>query len=176
MKRFVLLLVVSCASLIRLTAQDVLRPAVAPKFGEPVTVQAKFVAKPNNYYSQNIIPEPYMLSVIAVDGAKLKAPVLIEYKLEVGNRDRSKWERLGVVFTFEAYETIYQTGQPGPWMEEWEQGRGFYMENLLHIRPVKRRANQALEPTGSTSRALRRASSRQATTAVTPSEMQEAHQ
>jgi hypothetical protein len=131
----------------RMAAQEVLRPVVAPKFGESVIIQAEFVAKPNDYYSQNIVPEPYILSVISVDGMKLKAPVLIEYMLEVGKKDHSQLERLGATFTFEAYETVHQTGRPGPWMEEMEQGRGFVLENLLHIRPVKRRANQPPETT-----------------------------
>ncbi len=124
-----LLALISTAS-----AQEVLRPIVSSEFGKPVTVQAEFVAKPNSYYSQNIVDKPYLLRVVAVDGKNLKDPVLIEYKLEAEGKKRAKLERPGAVTSFEAYESLYQPAFAMPWLAEGQQGMSFSLSHVLHIR------------------------------------------
>src|SRR4051794_28504851 len=52
--------------------QEMVRPRVAKEFGKPIVVKAEFVAKPNTYYHQNIVKEPFILKVIAVDGQRLE--------------------------------------------------------------------------------------------------------
>ena len=116
--------------------QESVRPCVAVEFGKPILVTCKFVAKPNTYYDQNWVSEPYTLKVISVNGQALKEAVLIEYKL-VGDRKTIKGvEKAGTVREFEAYETLYQPHSSTPWLAEGEQGMSFYLNHLLHIRLV----------------------------------------
>jgi hypothetical protein len=123
------------------------RPIVALKFGQPVVITGEFVDKPNDYYSQNMVPEPYSLRVLSTDGKTLAVPVVIEYKLEAAKGLRSKIEHPGAVQTFEAYESLYQPLTSKPWGEEWEQGSGFALHHVLHIRPKRGGANKSPEPT-----------------------------
>lgn len=116
-------------------AQEAIRPRVAAEFGQPVTVQAEFVAKSETYYAQNLVPEPYALKVIAVNGRSLKEPVLIEYKLQAGEKQRTKVERVGEVMTFEAYESVYQPAFANPWLGAGEQGMSFTLIHVLYVRP-----------------------------------------
>jgi len=131
--------------------QECVRPVVAAEFGKPVVVTAEFVAKSNTYYVQNLVPEAYTLKVIAVDGRRLKEAVLIEYKLDAGKTEAKKLERVGIVQKFEAYETLYQPDFAKPWLEEGEQGMGFALHHLLHIRPGKSEANK--RPDGTSAKA-----------------------
>lgn len=117
-------------------AQEVVRPIVASEFGKQITVKAEFVAKSNDYYSQNLVAEPYTLKVIAVNGKTMKEPIFIEYKLRVDEKARAKIERLGVITTFEAYESLYQPASSTPWLGEGEQGTSFALIHVLHIRPT----------------------------------------
>lgn len=114
--------------------QECVRPLVAGEFGNPVAVTAEFVAKPNTYYAQNIVKEPFLLRVISVDGRALKDVVVIEYLLEADSSEKKKLERAGIVQEFEAYETLYQPDFATPWLGEWEQGMSFALNHLLHIR------------------------------------------
>jgi hypothetical protein len=146
MKTIPILLLLGVAWVPPIAAQEVLRPKVAAQFGKPIVVQAVFVAKFNDYYSQNMVSEPYTLSVTSVNGKTLKTPVLIEYLIEpelgeirVGKKERPQWERLGASLTFEAYEDVYASGRPVSWWEEDEQGRGFVMVNRLHVRLPKKK-------------------------------------
>src|SRR3974390_2553021 len=106
-------------------AQAVIRPIIAAEFGKQIVVQAEFVAKPNDYYSQNMVTEPYMLKVVAVNGQPLKEPVVIEYKLEADKRSAAKVEHLGAVVTLDAYESVYQPSPATPWLGTGEQGTTF---------------------------------------------------
>ena len=63
MKPVILLWVCFAGVLVRAGAQEMVRPIVAPKFGQPVVITGEFVDKPNDYYSQNMVPEPYSLRV-----------------------------------------------------------------------------------------------------------------
>lgn len=119
--------------------QEVLRPIVAPEFGKPVIVAAEFVAKPNTYYDQNLVSEPFMLNVVSVDGRRLKEAVLIEYRLETGKKERKGMERTGVLMEFEAYETVYQSAFANPWLKTGEQGMAFTLFHVLHIRPMTKK-------------------------------------
>ena len=121
-----------------LTAQESIRPIVSPEFGKPVTVRAEFVAKSNDYYSQNMVSAPYRLKVLAVDGRELKKPVLIEYNLRVEHEMRSKIERSGIISNFEAYESLYQPAMATPWLSDGEQGTSFALIHVLNIRPLHR--------------------------------------
>ena len=160
MKRSALLILLWVAQL-PCFGQQVVRPMATTEFGKPIVVTAEFVAKPNTYYSQNLVLEPFSLKVISVDGQKLKEEVLIEYKLEVGKREDKKLERTGVILEFEAYETLYQPLSATPWLAEGEQGQAFSLVHVLHIRVRRQRANQPLEPTP---------------TAITPPAAQESRQ
>ena len=115
-------------------AQEIVRPSVAASFGKQVVVHAEFVAKPNTYYAQNLVSEPYTLRVLAVDGLELREPVLIEYRLVTVSAQRSKIERLGGIQKFEAYETLYQPAIATPWLPEGEQGMRFVLVHVLNIR------------------------------------------
>jgi hypothetical protein len=119
-------------------AQAVIRPAIAAEFGTQITVKAEFVAKSNDYYSQNMVREPYTLKVVAVNGRTLRKPVLIEYKLQVEDKDRTKIEQLGTSLLLEAYETVYQPPTATPWLRNGEQGSSFHLTHLLHIRPPQK--------------------------------------
>jgi len=115
-------------------AQETVRPSVASEFGKQITVQAEFVAKMNTYYAQNLVSEPYMLRVVAVDGRQLQQPVLIEYRLQGEKKKRAGIERLGKVQTFEAYESLYQPTVANPWLAEREQGMAFALIHVLNVR------------------------------------------
>jgi hypothetical protein len=108
-------------------------------------VTAEFVVKPNTYYAQNIVKAPFFLRVISVGGRALKEPVVIEYFLETEKKEKKRLERTGAVQEFEAYETLYQPISATPWLGEMEQGSRFYLQHLLHIRTVRKPANQALQ-------------------------------
>jgi hypothetical protein len=118
-------------------AQAVVRPIVATEFGKPIVVRAEFVAKPNDYYSQNMVTEPYMLKVVAVNGQPLKEPVIIEYKLHADKGGAAKVEHRGTVVTFEAYESVYQPSTATPWLGAGEQGTTFALIHVLHVRPQR---------------------------------------
>ncbi len=119
--------------------KECIQPFVAAAFGEPVVVTAEFVAKPNTYYDRNIVNEPFYLKVISVDGRVLKEAVFIQYLFEADKKDEKKLERVDVVQEFEAYETLYQPISATPWLGELEQGSGFYLKHLLHIRAVNKK-------------------------------------
>jgi hypothetical protein len=97
-------------------------------------VAGVFVAKPNDYYSQNLISAPYLLRVDAVNGTKLSRPVDIEYVLEAMPAVVGALEKPGVHMEFEAYESVYQPRVASPWLEG-EQGMAFALLPILHIRP-----------------------------------------
>ncbi|HWA26141.1 MAG TPA: hypothetical protein VG734_10795 [Lacunisphaera sp.] len=120
-------------------AQEAIRPAIASESGNPVVVQAEFVAKPNDYYSQNMVVEPYALKVVAVNGRALEQPVLMEYNLHLQGKERARIERRGSVATFEAYESLYQPGIATPWLADGQQGRAFALVHVLHIRPLRKK-------------------------------------
>src|SRR5688572_24753440 len=102
------LLLIGLVAVARFTqAQAVIRPVVAHEFGKEITVKAEFVPKSNDYYSQNMVREPYALKVIAVNGRTLKEPVHIQYTFKVDEKSRAKVEQLGVPVLLEAYETLY---------------------------------------------------------------------
>ena len=140
MKRSAFLILLWFAQLSCFSQQGV-RPVVATEFGKPVVVTAEFVAKTNDYYSQNIISEPFTLKVISVNGAKLKEPILIEYKLESGKKEEKRLEHAGVVYEFAAYETLYQPISATPWLGGGEQGEAFTLVHILHIRPENPETN-----------------------------------
>jgi hypothetical protein len=119
--------------------QECVQPFVAAAFGKPVVVTGEFVAKSNAYYDQNILKEPFYLKVISVDGRVLKEDVRIQYLLEANEKEKKQLERVGVVQEFEAYETLYQPVSATPWLGELEQGSGFYLKHLLHIRTVNKK-------------------------------------
>jgi hypothetical protein len=123
-----------CVAVQTLLAQESIKPKIASEFGKHITVQAEFIPKPNDYYSQNIVAAPYTLKVFAVDGRKLKEPVIIEYNLHAEKKSRTKIERLGASLTFEAYESLYQPGFARPWLAPGEQGMGFALIHVLHVR------------------------------------------
>ena len=99
----------------------------------------------NTYYDRNIVNEPFYLKVISVDGRVLKEAVFIQYFFEADKKDEKKLERVDVVQEFEAYETLYQPIFATPWLGELEQGSGFYLKHLLHIRAVNKKADKLSE-------------------------------
>ncbi|MCI5135911.1 MAG: hypothetical protein D3920_12755 [Candidatus Electrothrix sp. AW2] len=127
---------VLCFACLPGSGQECIRPFVADAFGKPVVVTAEFVAKSKSYYDQNIVREPFSLKVFSVNGRVLKEAVIIRYFLEADKKKERKLERAGLVQEFEAYETIRQPISATPWLRKWEQGTGFYLEHLLHIRAV----------------------------------------
>jgi hypothetical protein len=134
------LLLVGLVALARFAqAQAVIRPVIAPEFGKQITVKAEFVAKSNDYHSQNMVREPYTLKVVAVNGRTLKEPVLIEYKLQLDGKARAKIEQLSTPMLLEAYETLYQPPGATPWLGELEQGSTFGLVHLLCVRPPQKK-------------------------------------
>jgi hypothetical protein len=134
------LCLVGIVALARFTqAQAVIRPFVAPEFGKQITVKAEFVPKSNDYYSQNMVREPYTLKVVAVNGRTLKEPVLIEYMLKADEKSRAKIEQPGIPVVLEAYETLYQPQMATPWLGELEQGTDFALIHLLYVRPPQKK-------------------------------------
>jgi hypothetical protein len=122
-------------------AQEIIRPLVAPAFGKPAVVEAEFVMKPDTYYAQNIIKEPYQLKAYAVNSKLLKSPVLIEYTVWRGQAEG--FVKTGNRFTLEAYETLYQPSFSTPWLQEGEQGMAFSLMHRLVIRlPVAKQARE----------------------------------
>jgi len=73
--------------------QECVRPRVASEFGKPVIVTCEFVTKPNTYYAQNWIKEPFTLKVITVNGQTLREAVLIEYNLKVTRDQPTAWRK-----------------------------------------------------------------------------------
>jgi hypothetical protein len=117
------------------SAQEVIKPRIAPAFGEPVVVRAEFVDKSNDYYSQNMISAPFALKVLAVNDVALPEPIVIEYNLAVDKKERSMIEKKGTTLLLEAYETLYQPSTATPWLADGMQGSRFVLEHLLHVRP-----------------------------------------
>lgn len=115
-------------------AQESVRPIVAAEFGKPVTIRAEFVAKANDYYSQNMVKERFALKVLAVEGRTLTEPIVMEYRLESKGR-RPAFERTGQVATLEAYESLYQPAKlASPWLPKGEQGMPFALIHVLYVR------------------------------------------
>jgi hypothetical protein len=137
-------LLIFCLLHLACFGQECVRPIVATEFGRPVIVTAEFVPKSNTYYAQNLVREPFFLKVISVDGRMLKEAVIIEYILEA-EKEAKKLERAGSVQEFEAYETLYQPDFANPWLGDAEQGMGFALHPLLHIRPGKGQTNDLRE-------------------------------
>lgn len=108
------------------------------EFGKPLTVLVEFVEKSNSYYEQNIISEPYSLRVIAVNGHELGKPMLMEYRLLIGEKERAQIERPKKLQTLEAYESVYQPAMATPWLAEGEQGQAFALVHVLFLRLPKR--------------------------------------
>jgi hypothetical protein len=137
------LLILNLAALAATTyAQEAIRPVVASEFGKPITIRAEFVAKPNTYYDQNIVSEPYSLKVVEVEGRELKQPVLIEYRFhrfQIGKRERDQIERPGIMQTFEAYESLYQPTMFTPWLPGGVQGGAFVLVHILYVRPSQKK-------------------------------------
>ena len=138
MKTFTYIFAILAAWVSFAQAQAVVRPIIATEFGKQIVVRAEFVSKPNDYYSQNMVPEPYMLKVVAVNGQTLKEPVIIEYKLHAEKGGAAKVEHLGAVVIFEAYESVYQPSTATPWLGAGEQGTSFALIHVLHVRPQRR--------------------------------------
>lgn len=92
------------------SAREAIVPVVADKFGQVIEIEGEFAPKRNTYFEQNVVTEPSLLKVLAVDGRQLRDPVLIEYAIENG----SEIEREGR-FRMRAYETIYTDGTPSGW-------------------------------------------------------------
>lgn len=137
MRTLVLVLIAAvCGSVAH--AQKTVRPCVASEFGKPVTVEVEFVAKPNTYYAQNVIAEPYALRVIAVNGRELGKPLLIEYRLLADETTKAQIEKPKNVRTFEAYESVYQPPMATPWLAEGEQGQAFALVHVLFLRLPRR--------------------------------------
>ena len=90
-----------------------IKPLVADQFGKIIAIEATFIEKPNDYHSQNIVKEPYLLSVVSVNGQKLSKPIIIEY---ISSPEIPKI-KTGQKYTLQAYETIYTWGEPRNWVE-----------------------------------------------------------
>jgi len=86
-------------------------PKIAPRFGEVITIEAEFVEKPNSYHAQNFVKEPFLISVVAVNGQSLSKPIVMEYSAS----SKEPVFKKGVRYTLEAYETIYTLGDPKGW-------------------------------------------------------------
>jgi hypothetical protein len=90
---------------------QIIKPIVADRFGQVIAVEASFIDKPNDYHSQNIVKEPYLISIIKVNGKTLPAPIIMEY-ISVSDLSMAK---KGQKYKFEAYETVYTWGEPFEW-------------------------------------------------------------
>lgn len=112
MKRFlvVLLMVCSCA-----LAKESISPMVGEKFGAVMTLEVEFVDKPNTYWAQNVVKEPWLAKVISVNNVKLGEPVVIEYRSETEGFVKDKR------YVLRGYEDIWRNGFPTGWSEEPEQ-------------------------------------------------------
>ena len=86
-------------------------PKIASRFGEVITIEAEFVEKPNSYHAQNFVKEPFLISVVAVNGQSLSKPIVMEYSAS----SKEPVFKKGVRYTLEAYETIYPLGDPKGW-------------------------------------------------------------
>jgi hypothetical protein len=95
--------------------KEAVRPFIAEKFGKVITVEGVFVEKRQTYHDQNIVQEPYLLRVLAVDGKDLETPVTIEYLAGNGRVEN------GVKYRMKAYETVYTMGAPAGWNKEPSQ-------------------------------------------------------
>ncbi len=92
-------------------------PQFGVRFGEIVRIEAEFVSKPKTYHDQNIVKEPFLISVIAVNGHSLKKPIVMEYR---ATKEMSGLKE-GKRYLLDAYEDIYTFGDPSGWEKEISQ-------------------------------------------------------
>ena len=72
--------------------KEAIVPEIGSRFGEVVRVEAEFIEKPNTYHHQNIVKEPFLISVIAVNGQALTSRLKWSI-LRTQSRPFSKRER-----------------------------------------------------------------------------------
>jgi hypothetical protein len=116
-------------------------PLIGSHFGEIVMIEAEFIAKPNTFRDQNIVSEPFLLSIYAVNGRVLKEPVVMEYDADTGMAGLESGKR----YRLTAYETLSTEGYPRGWKEEASQ----FEYRLIHrivIRPVGNGTGHTSEP------------------------------
>ncbi len=116
-KIFVLLAIAIIMSLTsNAVSKQKIEPLLGSRFGELLTVEGRFIEKPNTYFAQNVIKQPYLFMITAVNGKPLSKPIAIEYQL-------SKKQKIiaGKVYRFKAYETIYPFGSPRGWSKLMHQ-------------------------------------------------------
>jgi hypothetical protein len=114
MKKIILLLISFIPLFHCLAENKTVSPIIAPAFGKVITIEAKFIEKPNTYTAQNLFKEAFLIEVISVDGKKLKKPLSIEYTLGVPVKSDFKPTK-NKIYKLLAYETIYSFGQPRKW-------------------------------------------------------------
>lgn len=94
------LILVLMAAALSGPAGEIIKPFLGETFGQVLRLEIEFVEKPNCYYEQNIIEEPFMAKVLSVNGKKLKPPISIQYKTAVKNLKKGK------IYKLNGYEDI----------------------------------------------------------------------
>ena len=117
--------------------KEAIVPEIGSRFGEVVRVEAEFIEKPNTYHHQNIVKEPFLISVIAVNGQALTKPIEMEYSADT----KSAIFKKGTRYQLEAYETIYIEGRPRGWDELVSQV-DYHIIHRIVIRPSKQRGGE----------------------------------
>jgi len=109
-------------------------PLIGSRFGEIVRIEAEFIPKANTYHDQNIVKEPFLISVLVVNGQSLKKPIVMEYRSS-GKVPEFKNDKR---YQLEAYETIYVEGAVRGWDDEIAQV-DYQICHVIVIRPTKPR-------------------------------------
>ncbi|QYY35626.1 hypothetical protein [Ruficoccus sp. ZRK36] len=122
------------AGLISSSSADIteVKPRLLSAFGKVSKIEAYFVEKPDSYYAQNIVNEPFFLKVVAIDGQQLAEPVVIEY-LGALPLDIQMSKR----YPLRAYETLRPLGAPRGW-EEYPSQIDYGVSTYLIIQLLNR--------------------------------------
>lgn len=120
--------------------KEAITPYVGERFGDVVTIEAEFIEKPNTYHHQNMVQEPFLVSVLKVNGTTLEEPITMEY---VTGHQRAGF-KLGTVYQLKAYETIYDIGIPGEWSDEVVSQIDYRLIHRLIIKRAEEEANRGI--------------------------------
>jgi hypothetical protein len=116
--------------------EKVIKPLIGSEFGVVVEVNAKFIEKRNTYHDQMRIKEPFLISIISVNGKELPDPIVMEYRY-IEDETPVDFEQ-NKTYEFIAYETIYTRGTPKGWSnEKWKNQIPYLIIHQVVIKQKK---------------------------------------
>ena len=100
---------------VSLAAMTTIKSIMGVPFGSICILKAKFIDKPNDYYSQNMSQAKYYLKIFEINNKKLATPIVVEPVYKDIKIDKEQ------TYTLKAYEVIESQGSPKDWTSEAQQ-------------------------------------------------------